>query len=227
MAVRRIVAPQRFIQATADSKPNEGSGVMVAPGATTLEYDTGDMYISYDGTNWVPKRDTGKLKTVIGTTTNSGLAGTYAAYDVVCDSTASGTMLAFPAVARIDGQGGYITGAKITVGSGGALTNRFTMFLYNALATGGTIRDNVLNLHPNAADITANKYQGKIDWMALEQLNSGISQAVATPSTVGNLPLSYQCATAADDLYGILVTRDAAVIGTNLPIRVDLTVEQW
>ncbi|KKL64554.1 hypothetical protein LCGC14_2163810 [marine sediment metagenome] len=37
----------------------------------------------------------------------------------------------------------------------------------------------------------------------------GNSETEATPSTVGNLPLAFNCASGDDALYGVLVTKDA------------------
>jgi len=37
----------------------------------------------------------------------------------------------------------------------------------------------------------------------------GDSEAIASPSTVGNLPLAIKCAAGSKALYGVLVTRDA------------------
>ncbi len=223
MAVKRIVAPERFIQALADTKVTDGS-TSVRPGATTLEYD-GDMYITYDGVNWVPKLDSirGRMKTVTASLPLASL-NAYAANDILTNSTAAGTTFAFPAILRADGAYGYITGAKISFDTT-AVTPRTSMFLFNAVPTGGTIRDNVLNLHITATDLA--KYQGKIDWVATETLNSGASEALASPSTYGNLPISVKGASGADDLYGVLVTRDIVTLGTGGTATVSLTVEQY
>lgn len=58
MTVKRVVAPERFIGASSptDTKPTDGA-TSVRPGATYFEYDTKDLYITYDGTNWVVKKD--------------------------------------------------------------------------------------------------------------------------------------------------------------------------
>jgi len=223
MAVKRIVAPERFIQAVADTKVTDGS-TSVRPGATTLEYD-GDMYITYDGANWVPKLDTvrGKLKTVSVSKPLASL-GSYAAYDVMSNSTASGTSWGFTAVGRANGAYGYVTKARIVSDTTGKVF-RPTMFLFNAIPVGAALNDNALNL--SVAGTDSAKYIGKIDWVATETLNSGASEAVATPSTYGNLPLVFECNSGADDLFGVLVTRDAIALGTGGTVTVALTVEQY
>ena len=94
------------------------------------------------------------------------------------------------------------------------------MFLFNA-APSTNLNDNVANAAPAYADEA--QYVGKIDFPALEDLG-GMSEAIATPSTTGNLPLAFECSSTADDLIGILVTRDAITgeVATNtLTIRLE------
>jgi len=51
MTVKKIVAPEKYIGYSTDDKPTK-----VRDGATFLEYDTGDLYITYNGgTNWTLK----------------------------------------------------------------------------------------------------------------------------------------------------------------------------
>lgn len=50
MTVIRITTIHKFQGASSDTKPTD-----VPPGSTFYEYDTGIMFICYDGTNWVPK----------------------------------------------------------------------------------------------------------------------------------------------------------------------------
>ncbi len=219
----RIVAPNRFIGVSTDTKPSEGSGVQVSPGATFYEYDTGNLFITYDhGSNWKIKDELPKTKTVTGSSSGAGLA-LYTANDMILNSTASGTTIAFAAVARENGGSGYITKANIVLGTSG-ITPRLTMFLYNALPVGGTLTDNSANLHPAGTD--TGKFIGQIDFPALDNVGSGNAHAIATPSTYGNVPLAFNCASAADDLFGVLVTRDTVTAGTNVTISIDLTTEQ-
>jgi len=48
--------PSRYIGASTDTKPTEALN-SISPGTTFYEYDTGAMFITYDGTNWVEKTD--------------------------------------------------------------------------------------------------------------------------------------------------------------------------
>jgi len=51
MAVKFISSMQRYVGLSTDSKP---TGVPV--GSEFFEYDSHDLYITYDGTNWTIKR---------------------------------------------------------------------------------------------------------------------------------------------------------------------------
>ena len=55
MAVKRIVTPNRFIGESTDTKYTQATNSRVRNGDTFYEQDTGDLYITYDGTNWVLK----------------------------------------------------------------------------------------------------------------------------------------------------------------------------
>lgn len=54
MSVLYITTIKRFIGLSSDTKPTTD----VPPGSTFYEYDTGVMYLCYDGTNWTPKAST-------------------------------------------------------------------------------------------------------------------------------------------------------------------------
>ncbi len=63
MTVKRVVTPERFVGASTDEKPTDGA-TSVRPGATFLEYDTGNLYTTYNGTTWVIKPSHVVKKTV-------------------------------------------------------------------------------------------------------------------------------------------------------------------
>lgn len=54
MSVIYITTVKRFIGLSSDTKPT----TEIPPGSTFYEYDTGVMYVCYDGTNWAPKSST-------------------------------------------------------------------------------------------------------------------------------------------------------------------------
>jgi len=152
--------------------------------------------------------------------------GDYAAEDVLSSATATGsaTPWTFSAIFRANGTGGYITKAVIKSESTASLAFRPTMYLYNVTPT-GAMGDNEANTNPTYADQA--KFVGQIDWPAFSDLG-GMSTSIATPSTPGNLPLWVDAATAADDLFGILVTRDAEANETAGDyFIVELTLEQY
>lgn len=129
----------------------------------------------------------------------------YAAEDILSENTSTGTVWTFAAVTERNGGSGYIVKALASCETTG-LTPRLTLYLYNA-ATTAEVDDNKANTGVKNADIS--QYVGRIDFPALSDLGAN-SEAVATPNTPGSgLPLAFTCAAAADDLIGILVTRDA------------------
>ena len=129
----------------------------------------------------------------------------------------------FNAMAKTMGDGGYITKA-VVVTAAAAQTLRATLYLFNKIPTSNLL-DDTANTAPIAAD--TDYYQGRVDFPALETVGTTASNAVATPSTVGNLPLGFVCYTGDDALYGILVTRDVtATLTAASNVTVVLTVEQ-
>ena len=146
---------------------------------------------------------------------------TYTANYVVSESTSAGTAWEFPDVVKEDGGGGYITKAEI-ISESESVTPRFTVFLFTATPT-GELDDDDANTNPDSADLA--NYIGKIDFPAMESLGTTDSVAVCSPSTVGNLPLAFVCASTSRKLYAVAVTRDAFTqsAGDNLTIK--LTTE--
>jgi len=162
-----------------------------------------------------------RLRTV-STTKACAAAGNYDAEDVISQSATEGTAWTFTNVVDREGQSGVIVMAEVLCETT-ALTHKLSLYLYNATPT-CVLNDNVANtgvLHADAA-----KYIGRIDFPALEDLG-GDSEAVATPSTYGNLPLAFVTATASRSIYGVLVTRDAITGETATDdYIIRLTVEQ-
>ena len=150
-------------------------------------------------------------------------AENYAAEDVMCENVSTGVAWTFAAVVGQAGAGGWITKAH-ALWETTALTPRLTLYLFNAAPT-TELDDNKANAAPAFADLS--QYVGKIDFPAMEDLG-GMSESLATPSTSGNLPLAFRCASDGTSLIGILVTRDAIAgeaAGESLTIR--LTCVQY
>lgn len=126
-------------------------------------------------------------------------AGDYTAEDVLSESATAGTVWTF-----LVGRGsGYLTKAQ-AICETTALTPRLALFLFKATPT-SNLNDNVANTALLHADLA--NYIGRIDFPALSDIG-GDSEAVATPSTTGNLPLAY-VADKDGKIYGVLATRDA------------------
>lgn len=64
MAVKRIVTPNKWTGASTDTKPTQATDARVRDGDTFLEHDTGNLYTTYDGTNWVVKPSEVVRKTI-------------------------------------------------------------------------------------------------------------------------------------------------------------------
>lgn len=166
-----------------------------------------------------------RLVTVSVTKALASASQPYHAEDVLCENATTGVPYTFAAIAKVNGGTGYIVKAH-AICETTAVTPRLTLFLFNATPT-SELRDHVTNTAPLHANVTSEIYLGKIDFPAMGDLGTGDSEAIATPSTYGNLPLAFQCATAADDLIGILVTRDAFTNTATNDMTIRLTAEQY
>lgn len=224
MAIKRLVTPGRFIGLSTDTKPTDGA-TSVRPGATFYEYNTGVFYITYDGTNWVIKPDaSGRPKEVRLAKAIAGGATPYSANDVVNDTTCTTTATSWLFLAMASAVGGYGVIKSATIFSESEnISPRLTLFLFNAVPT-GALADNVANTNPILGDRT--KYIGKIEFPALKARSASCaSEASATPSTVGGLPLWYKCAAAVTTIYGVLVTEDIFTQTATDDIEITLQIE--
>ena len=163
-----------------------------------------------------------RVTTVIQTATG----GAYAANEIVgsdeCTTTATAEWV-FAEVGSANGAYGYIAGATV-ISESESITPRLTLFLFNAAPT-SAVAGSAANTAPDSADLA--KYIGKIDFPAMESLGTTDSTTTVSPSTVGNIPLVFKCAAAADDLHGILVTRDIFTQTDGDDMTIILTVEQY
>lgn len=165
----------------------------------------------------------GKLKTV-SVTKALAAAGDYAVGDVLSESASAGTVWTFSAIAASNYRGGYITKAIALCQTTG-LTPRITLFLFHTTPT-CTLNDNAANTAVLWAD-KAN-FVGSIDFPAMEDLGTGVSQSIATPSSSVSIPLEFETATNADDLIGVAVTRDAITgESATMNLTIALTAEQY
>ena len=172
--------------------------------------------------DWFQYHEEGKELVNVSVTKSLAAAGDYAAGDVLSEHATSGTAWTFSGVVKQNGCSGEITKAQAICETTG-LTPRLTLYLFMATPT-SQVNDNVANTALLHADLA--KYIGKIDFPAMEDLG-GDSEAIVTPSTYGNLPLTFTCASADDALYGILVTRDAFTNTATNDMTIVLTFEQY
>ena len=150
-------------------------------------------------------------------------ATAYHANDVMCSSAATGVQWTFAAIFRANTTYGRIVKATLQSQSENVVPE-CVAYVFNAAAT--TVdEDHAANTNPDAADLA--NYIGKVDFPALESLGTTDSVAVCTPSTYGNLPLAFTCSSTADDLFGVLVTRDAFTQTATDDITIKLTAEQY
>jgi len=160
----------------------------------------------------------------VRTTKAIAAAGDYAAQDVISESATVGTAWSFAEIFRRNNSGGYLIKAQ-AIWQTTALSPRLTIYLFNVTPPTCALNDNAANSAPHNMDKAS--YVGRIDFPALEDLGTGISVAVATPNTASNLPMWIDSASGADDLYGVVVTRDAitAEVATD-ELSIELTLEQ-
>ena len=152
---------------------------------------------------------------IISTTKKIAAAGNYDAEDVISNSATDGqgTPWEFPNV----GDSGVILKGRTFIQTT-ALTPRITLYLFSRRPT-SEMDDAAANVAPSLADISF--FVGQIDFPALEDLG-GVSASQATPSTSGNLPMTYGGCDGT--LYGIAVTRDA-VTGETANDLMGITLE--
>ncbi len=163
----------------------------------------------------------GKRLVTVSVTTDLVANTTYAANTVMSDSASAGAVWNFANVTEIVGGTGYIVKAQAIAQAN--TTPRLRVFLFNSGTLTCNVNSNVASNAPAHADLA--KYIGGIDVPALENY-TGDSYSIATPSTAGNLPLAFQCASDNNCLYGIVMTKDAtANITTLKQLTIKLTAE--
>lgn len=219
----------KYIGTSTDTKPTAASPQsMRVPqiGSTFFERDTNTLYITYDQTNWVVKsKILGDFTEVRVSQVIDGSLGAYTAGDVVSADDCC-TTLAIPwqfTVAKANGRLVTIHAALLFNETENAAV-LYDLILFNATPT-GDLRDNAANDNPIKADMSK--------WLGIIEFPSSIARGAtvatttqATPSTVGNLPLTVKCATADTKIYGVLVTRTAYTHTATDDIEITLLVER-
>jgi len=167
-----------------------------------------------------------KIRTIYTTKALDASIGAYAAEDVLsnsdCTTAGVATVWTFSNVVDTNGKGGYITKAMV-VSESEDITPRLTLFLFNSSSLSCNLIDNSASTAPNHADLA--EFIGAIEFPAMIDAGDD-SYTIATPSTYGNLPLAFQCAVDDNDIYGILITRDAFTQTATDDMTVFLTIEE-
>lgn len=141
---------------------------------------------------------TGNHKKFVITTKALAAATAYDAGDVLSETASSGQGTDWDFAM---GGTGYITSAQV-ISETTAITPRLVLFLFRAPPT-CELDDHAACTAPLAADLA--NCIGQIEFPAMIDRGTGMSYAMATPSTYGNIPLMFDTPT----IYGVLVTLDA------------------
>lgn len=226
MTVKKENAIIRFIGASTDTKP---TGATVPIGSTFYEYDTKELYITYDNTNWVKKKVApfNDIKVVRSVKTLDASA-IYHAFDVLSEDSSSGvgTVWRFNSVVDGNGGSGVITHAQCMTETSSA-SGDISLYLFNATPT-CTLADHAANTAPVYSDVTASIYIGKIDFPNLAAVGTtGEATAVVTPYTAsGGLPLPFVCESTTNAIFGVAIAESALGVVASTDMMFALTIEK-
>ena len=224
----------RYIGLSTDTKPTytrfvAGSDPYDTPtGSTYYCYDTGEMWVTYDGETYVPKDQitSGRIAKI----TQTKKIPTSNVYNVgmaIAENETSGTAWSFTNVVPQNAGSGYIVSASI-ISQAVNIVPTTQLQLYSAAPTFNTY-DHVLTTGLTYTDAANGIFLGKIEFPALANIaaTTGVPTALVTPSTAGNLPLSFNCAAGSRTIYGVLVANTVFTPVANNSVIVSLTIEQY
>lgn len=148
----------------------------------------------------------------------------HSAGDILSNSDTNGAGLPwiFKDAARVAGGGGRIVQAAVDT-QVESQTHRIALQVYTKYPT-CELDDNAGAASPNPADGPYFVDEIAIPALVSRGLNS---YAVATPSTVGNLPLTFVCEAGSKDLYVIAIALDATTHTATEWLDVTLYIEQY
>lgn len=141
----------------------------------------------------------------------------YAAGDAVSNSTSSPTVLTFASMARANGMGGTIIGARLFIANKAAIAAEFHLLLFNASPTANN--DNAA-FALGSADLDA--MVGFLMFTPSAMTDSGNGSYPFRAYDAVNCPHPYRCGGSATSLYGLLTTRTAFTPASGTKFRVDL-----
>lgn len=142
---------------------------------------------------------------------------TYAAGDVIAQSTSAATILTFANLGRVAGGGGFIQNAVLICSTAPALKLDAELYLFD---TAPAMQNDNVAWAPSDAEME--KCLGVIAFST-----GSFKVAGANGMTdAGTLSKSYKCATAQTSLFGILVARNAYVPASAEKFAIRLTAAQ-
>lgn len=127
---------------------------------------------------------------------------TYAAGDVVADSTSAATILTFSSIARAAGLGGVIQHAQLIDSAAQTTKPDFELYLFD---TAPTMQNDNAAWAPSDSEME--KCLGRIDF-ATANFKTGSGNGMIQAA---NISIPFQCASSVSAIYGILVARNAYV----------------
>lgn len=215
-------AKHYYFGLSTDTKPTVASHAgLPEPGVgwEYIETNTGDKYITYDGTNWIPNGSIsggggGILKKV--SRTKALIGGAYSAGDVLSEATTNGTGTCWilTDVVPVNGGSGTIIAAMVESETTN-ITPVITAYVSNTIPT-SELDDNAANTAPIHADLA---YQQGVLYFEAMSENGGDAQAIPYKG----LPLPFTCAAADNDLYAVMVTETVFTQGAGD----DMTLIVW
>jgi hypothetical protein len=194
MAVQLETTIHRYIGLSTDTKPTHTrflagtDSADVFTGSTFYEYDTGEMYVTYDGNTWVRKDSitTGRIVEV-PTTKKLPTSNAYAAANVISESESNGTAWTFNSMVASNAGKGVIIASSI-ISQATNVTPRLVLDLYST-SPASVVNDHVASTGLVWAD--AGSYLGTINFPAMENVGTGSSHSLTTPSTYGGCPIPF------------------------------------
>lgn len=184
-----------------------GGDTMAAEEIGGIKFENVKVNLGAYGVNDGPVSDTNRLPAKVGNIiasetsfTRPSDTTTYAAGDVVCNSTSAPTVLTFANTARLSGLGGIIQSAQLILSTRATLAGVFELWLFDTTVT-ATNDNTAWNISDAqlATAIGCVNFSVRVD-------GDASSNCIYAPTNIG---LAYKCA--ATSLFGVLIARNAYV----------------
>ena len=224
MTVTKQGTIQRFIGASTDTKPTS-----VNIGSTFLEYDTSEMYTTYDGSTWVQKKSApfNNVRIVRSIKTLEASA-IYHANDVLSESVSADKATVWTFLSVVDGNGGAgVINAVRCLAETTSASGDVYLDLYSASSPGCNLIDHASNTSPVHGDVTASTFLGRIHIQKLAGAGSGDAVAIATTETASSgLPLTFVCGSSTNSIFGVSHCLTALGVNASTDMMFALEIEK-